>query len=165
MIGLNYSLEALVIVKNKGINFNYTIVGSGAAFEELAFTVNQLELTNEVNLVGVKSHYEIIDYLSNTDIYLQYSNSEGFCNAVLEAQAMGILCIVSDGGALSENIIDNETGWLVEKRNPEVLAKKIIEVLNLSKADKNKISNQAQLRSRKHFNLEQQNQQFVKFYA
>jgi len=164
MKGLNYTLEALAIVKNKGVNFNFNIIGSGATFEELAFTINQLELIEEVNLVGVKNDDEVVDYLSKTDVYLQYSNSEGFCNAVIEAQAMGILCIVSNGGALQENIINNETGWLVPKRNPEALAKKIIEVLNLPEVEKNNISKQAQFRVQEQFNLDQQNQQFEAFY-
>ena len=50
---------------------------------------------------------EIKISLNNSDVYLQYSVQEGFCNAVLEAQAMGLLCVVSDGGALPENVIDN----------------------------------------------------------
>ena len=43
--------------------------------------------------------------LNDSDLYIQYSFSEGFCNAVLEAQSKGVLSIVSNAGALSENII------------------------------------------------------------
>ncbi|MBK7870836.1 MAG: glycosyltransferase family 4 protein [Saprospiraceae bacterium] len=56
-------------------------------------------------------------YYEKADIYLQYSIQEGFCNAVLEAQAMGLLCIVSDAEGLPENILHGQTGWVVPKGN------------------------------------------------
>ena len=65
-------------------------------------------------------HYK--NYLEKSDIYLQYSIQEGFCNSVLEAQAMGLLSIVSDANGLTENIIHNYTGWVVPKMAPKLLA-------------------------------------------
>ncbi len=58
-------------------------------------------------------------------IYVQPSLNEGFCNAVLEAQAMGKLTIASNVGGLPENIVDGKTGWLFENLSSESLAQQI----------------------------------------
>ena len=62
---------------------------------------------------------------------IQYSIEEGFCNAVLEAQSMGVLTIVSNASGLMENIIDGKTGWVVPKRKPNLLAKKIKQITSM----------------------------------
>ncbi|MFD2916254.1 glycosyltransferase [Psychroserpens luteus] len=162
--GLSATLEALSIIKQKGILFEYTIIGEGSELEPLKFAVDQLNLTHEVTFSGRVKHKHIINMLAETDVYIQYSHSEGFCNAVLEAQAMGLLCIVSDGGGLSENVIHEQTGWVVEKRNAEALANKILEVVNLSAHEKELIVQSAIKRVKEDFNLKKQQDAFLKFY-
>ena len=162
--GLDYTLEALAKLKDMGIAFHYKIIGDGKEYESLRFAVHQLNLENCVTFKGQLSHEETLEELENTDLYLQYSVSEGFCNAVLEAQALGCLCIVSDGGALSENIIDNETGWVVPKRQPKLLAEQIFKVLNMSSAQHQTINSKAKERVLNQFTIEKQKEQFLKFY-
>lgn len=162
--GLTETLEALAILKLKGINFSYTIIGSGALLESLSFTIYQLNLLDSVQLTGQKSHDEVLEELKNTDYYIQYSHSEGFCNAVLEAQAAGALCIVSDGGGLVENIVNKETGWVVQKRQPKLLAENIFEIINLPDSYKIKIRNQARNRVESYFSLNQNKLAYKSFY-
>ena len=111
---------------------------------------------------------EIIKYdlnNSDSDIYIQYSQSEGFCNAVLEAQSMGVLPIVSNAEGLSENVLNNKTGWVIEKNSPNLLAEKIVEVINLPESNKEKIRKQAIERIKKEFNIEKQQKEFIDFYT
>ena len=162
--GLEYTLEALSKLKNEGIEFEYTIIGDGIEKERLLFAAYQLGIKENVNFVGKLPHTEVKKALEKTDIYLQYSIQEGFCNAVLEAQAMGLLCIVSDAEGLSENVLDKQTGWVVEKRKPELLAQKIKEVMLLSSSEKESIRTNATRRVQHEFNLEKQQQEFLEFY-
>lgn len=162
--GLSNTLEALALLKSKGIAFNYQIIGQGHEFESLKYAIHQLQLQNYVKLIGSKSQSEIIDYLSNADIYIQYSHSEGFCNAVLEARAMGLLCVVSDGGGLKENIIDGQTGWVVPKRSPKLLAKRLEEVIYFSNKQKKQVADKSMKRIKDDFNLEEQMSAFKQFY-
>src|SRR5690606_170832 len=112
---LEYTLEALSKLKNEGIKFEYTIIGDGIEKERLLFAAYQLGIKENVNFAGKLSPSEVKEELEKTDIYLQYSIQEGFCNAVLEAQAMGLLCIVSNAEGLSENDMDKQTGWVDRK--------------------------------------------------
>jgi colanic acid/amylovoran biosynthesis glycosyltransferase len=157
-------LESLLLLKNENVNFQYNIIGAGDFHAELVFAIHQYGLQKEVKLLGKKLPEEIKEVLSSTDIYIQYSYSEGFCNAVLEAQAMGCLCIVSDGGGLSENVLHGQTGWVVPKRNPKALAEKIREVINLPVHEKYKIATKARKRVKSQFNLDKHNRAWLDFY-
>ncbi|MDD3003994.1 glycosyltransferase family 4 protein [Flavobacterium sp.] len=162
--GLEYTLEALALLKQNKVEFYYNIIGEGVEFERLKFACHQLNLTKEVRFVGKLSPEKVREVLTQTDVYIQYSLQEGFCNAVLEAQAMGLLCVVSDAEGLSENVIDNHTGWVVPKRNAQLLAQKIKEVITLSEEEQQKIRENARERIQKEFNLPKQQQEFINFY-
>lgn len=162
--GLEYTLEALAILKAENFPFHYTIIGDGGEKERLQFTVYQLGLSDCVTFTGKLPPEEVKSQLQHTDIYIQYSIQEGFCNAVLEAQAMGLLCIVSDAEGLSENILDTKTGWVVPKRQPKLLAQKIREVCQLGVPEKERIRQAALKRVQEDFNLEKQQQAFLAFY-
>ncbi|MDU8885462.1 glycosyltransferase family 4 protein [Yeosuana sp. MJ-SS3] len=162
--GLIYTLEALAILKVKGVKFNYTIIGSGPDYEPIVFAISQLGLTKEVRLLGKKTHKDTLGYFTISDIYIQYSISEGFCNAVLEAQGMGCLCVVSDGGALPENVIHRQTGWVVPKRNPKLLANALQEVILLPEDVKGEYRKNATKRVIEAFSLDLQQKTFREFY-
>ena len=163
--GIVRTLEALSKLKDKNIEFTYTIVGSGDDYERISYAILDLELTNYVKLVGKKTKEELIQIYKKSDIYIQYSISEGFCNSVLEAQAMGLLCIVSNAEGLPENIENNTTGWLVNSLEAPKLASKIIEVLNLTEQEKELIRSNARKRVLNYFSLEKQKEAFKSFYS
>lgn len=158
------TLEALAILKAQGFDFIYKIVGEGEEYERIAFSAYQLGLKDNVRFLGRLPHSQVKKELENADIYLQYSIHEGFCNSVLEAQAMGKLCIVSNGGGLAENVLHEETGWVVPKNSPELLAHRIERVLSLSSEEKKRISQNAIARVRREFNIEKQQREFLEFY-
>ncbi|SHJ00174.1 glycosyltransferase family 4 protein [Flavobacterium terrae] len=162
--GLENTLEALCLLNQQGIDFKYTIIGDGGEKERLIFAVKQLKLTEKVIFTGKLSSEKVKKQLEATDIYIQYSLQEGFCNAVLEAQAMGVLCIVSDAEGLSENVIDKVTGFVVPKQQPKLLFKKIKEVIDLDDAQKKELSLKAMERVQNEFTIEKQQQEFLNFY-
>lgn len=162
----NYSeiLISLKTLKGKGFQFKYTVIGDGNLKEALMYQVYELNLDKEVEFTGKLSHQETLKHIKKTDIYVQYSISEGFCNGVLEAQYYKALCIVSDGGALVENVIDKKTGWIVAKYKPDKLSQKIEEVIKMSEQEKNTIREFASKRIIENFNTKQQKELFIEFY-
>ena len=163
--GYEYALKALSLLMDKQINFEYHIVGEGNYREAITFAINQLNLTDNVILTGQISHQEVKKQMEWADIYLQPSIQEGFCNAVLEAQSMGLLCIVTDAEGLSENVVNGETGWVVLKRSPEKMVEVIFSILDMSINSLNRIRKNAVNRMREVFDLELQKYKFVEFYS
>ena len=159
--GLEYTLEALALLE---FDFSYTIIGEGPEYERLVFAAHQLGIADKVSFAGKKSEKEVTDAMLSHNYYLQYSIQEGFCNAVLEAQAAGMLCMVSDAEGLSENVRHQETGWVVKKRYPKMLTATIAYVINLKTNVKDSISKKATERVKTDFSLTQQKKQFRQFF-
>ena len=160
--GLEYVLQAIRILNSE--KFNYTIVGDGVEYERLALAIDQLNLTNNVQMVGYVPHSKILSYYKEADMYIQYSLEEGFCNTVLEAQSMGILTVVSDASGLKESVNNHVTGWIVPKRDPILLSEKIKEIVSLNPEELDAVRNNAVNRIRKKFTSELQEIQFKNFF-
>jgi colanic acid/amylovoran biosynthesis glycosyltransferase len=163
--GFVQTIEALAILKAQGLKFIYKIVGEGPEYERIAFAAYQLGLKEEVRFLGKLTHQQVKEELERANIYIQYSIQEGFCNAVLEAQAMGKLCIVSNAEGLSENVLHEQTGWVVPKYAPNALAQTISKVVALNPEEKSTITKNAQKRVQEEFNIEKQQREFLNFYA
>ncbi|AFL81706.1 glycosyltransferase [Aequorivita sublithincola DSM 14238] len=164
--GLDVAIAAMRILKENDIKFTYSIIGDGDKnhTERYKFMVYELGLNDEVVFCGKLPHSETLEHLSTADIYVQPSLNEGFCNAVLEAQAMGKLTIASNVGGLPENIVDDKTGWLFESQSSEALAKKLEMVISMNAEEKNEVSKNAMERVKKEFNIEKQMKEFLEFY-
>lgn len=164
--GFMETLEALALLKSQHQfhQFNYKIIGSGELYEPLTFAIYQLGLTEEVSLVPAQPHEVVLEAMASTAIYIQYSHSEGFCNAVLEAQALGCVCIVSDGGALPENVVDGITGFVVPKRQPDRLAKALLNAAQLSEKERDVLTLNAAIRVKEKFSFKEQQEKFAAFY-
>src|SRR5690606_10237367 len=162
--GLEYTLEALAELAQKGVDFQYTVIGDGEELERLRFATHQLGLTDRVVFTGKLSQAEIKTRLEHTDVYLQYSIQEGFCNAVLEAQAMELFCVVSNAEGLTENVLDGITGRVVPKRRPALLAEAIQKGIALPEAEQQVLKTAARERVVREFHLEQQRTAFFRFY-
>ena len=146
------------------MSFRYQIIGDGPEYLRLQYITSELELEPIVDFRGQCTHEDALSALNNTDLYIQYSLSEGFCNAVLEAQAKGCLCVVSDGGALPENVIDGETGFVVASRNPKKLATTLLKILKMPDNDIRAMTTKARHRAIADFTIEKQMQSFIEFY-
>ncbi|MFZ1321215.1 MAG: glycosyltransferase [Ignavibacteria bacterium] len=158
------AISAMKLLVDEGMNFSYNIVGEGPELERLKFAVYQYGLESKVFFCGKKSHDEVLDIMSSSDIYLQPSYEEGFCVSVLEAQAAGLMCIVSDAEGLKENVVNGETGWVIPKRDYKAFKNKISEVCIMSFEERMKISDTARERVKKEFQLEDQNKKFKDFF-
>jgi colanic acid/amylovoran biosynthesis glycosyltransferase len=71
---------------------------------------------------------------------------------------------VSDAEGLSENVLHEKTGWVVPKRQPQLLARQIEAVYNLPEQKLKGIADFAVSRVKKDFNLEKQRNEFLTFY-
>jgi len=141
--GYDYIFKALSILKQENIPFEYTIVGSGDQYERLVYAAHQLKIYENISFKGEQSKETVKSLLLENDIFILYSIQEGFSNAVLEAQSMGLLCIVSDAEGLNENVLDKVTGWIIPKLNPSLLAEKLTSLFSLSNNRVKQISSNA----------------------
>lgn len=96
--------------------FEYTIIGQGTFYESIVNEVEALGLTNSVKFVEYTS--EIPKYLSQNDMFLQGSFSEGFPNALLESCVVGTPVIAFNVPGGTKDIVEhNVNGFLVENED------------------------------------------------
>jgi len=93
--------------------------------------INELNLENNVYLLGSKTHEEITDLLYNSHLLLSPSvtdkngDQEGIPNSIKEALATGVTVIGTWHSGIPEIIINEETGLLVPEKNSISMAEKI----------------------------------------
>lgn len=128
--GLNYLIKALHLIKSKNYKLALLIIGRGSEQSKLKNLVNEYNLNTDVYFIGEVKNKEIPNYLSSCDIFVLPSLSEGFPIVILEAMASGLPIVATNVGGLPDIIEENLNGFLIEPRNPDEIANKIIFLLN-----------------------------------
>lgn len=123
--GHEYALTAMRILLDRGVHAQLKIVGNGEYLEAVMFCRRQLGLERHVEVLGGAPQAEVREHMQSSDVFLHAAVSEGFCNAVLEAQAMELPVVTSDADGLGENVVDGSTGFVVRRRDPRALADRL----------------------------------------
>ena len=113
--GVQFTLKALSELPSE-LKWSFQIVGDGPYRETLEAYCNQLGLEDRVRFLGTRQ--DVPDLLSQADVFIHMPVcEEGFGITIIEAMAMGLLCICSDNGAIPEIIKNYDNGILVKKND------------------------------------------------
>ena len=96
------------------------IVGDGILRTELQSLAEELGIADKVHIRGYQK--DIAGFLSQLDMFVFPSVSEGFGIALVEAMLAGVPVICSDADALPEIVTHGKTGLIVPKSDPQALA-------------------------------------------
>lgn len=120
-------IDALKILNNKGYIFNARLVGApiDLTTDFLQNQINNQNLSDCVEIVGPLYARDKTNELEKADIFVFPSRNEAFPLVILEAMQSGLPIVSTCEGGISDMIIDNETGFLVEKENPQIFADKL----------------------------------------
>ena len=90
-----------------------------------------------ITLLGWVNERDKINILKKTNIFILPSWNEGLPNSMIEAMSSGLACIVSNVGAISNYITNEENGLLIKPKSPDELASSIIKLIDDKKLLKN----------------------------
>jgi len=128
--GLDTLLRAAAIVRREFPNLRVLVAGNwleAGHFEELQGLVRELDLGGNVGFLG---HFEeVFSLLKISHVFCMLSRSEGFSNALLEAMAARLPCVVTRVGGNPEAIDDGKNGYLLPTEKPEAAAERIVMLL------------------------------------
>ena len=99
-----FTLKVLKALKDKGFSFKALIVGDGPLKEEFVGGVNSLGLNDEVLIFEKRD--DIPQILFASDMFILPSLYEGLPVSAVEAQAAGLLTLMSDKIAPETKVID-----------------------------------------------------------
>lgn len=112
---------------SKSVKAKLILVGEGELFKKIEEKIKSLGLTEKVILTGIVSN--VYDYLQAMDVFVFPSLLEGLPLTVIEAQASGLPCLISDKVPIECKKTD-----LVEQisleNTAEIWAKKILNYSN-----------------------------------
>jgi len=123
--GHEFGLAAIRALVDSGVEVRYRIIGEGPHREATLFAIHDLGLSDHVELSGAQPAATVREQLAEADVFLHPAVSEGFCVSAIEAQAMGLPVVCSDADGLSENVVDGETGFVVTRRDADLLAQRL----------------------------------------
>jgi len=125
--GIQDLLVAFSKIKQRGLRL--TIVGDGPYKARLNKLAHSLHIQDRIIFAGEKAREDVLRLLSESDIFINPSYSEGLSISILEAGAVGLPVIATDVGGTKELIIPHQTGLLIPPKNPAALREAIEYVL------------------------------------
>jgi glycosyltransferase involved in cell wall biosynthesis len=89
------------------------------------------DVAEKVSFLGLIPREELVDRYYSSDIFAFAPIwNEGFGLPPVEAMAAGLPVVASRSGAVTETVVEGQTGFLVEKNDADELAKALLVLLN-----------------------------------
>ena len=125
------------VVEHKNNDWKLEIVGSGSLKEELENKIEKLGLKDNVILTGNVPTDMVYQKLSESSIFVLTSKSESFSLVLCEAMNAGLPVMSFDIDAGPREIInDAVNGYLIEDRDSDEMANKLLSLMDNSKLRK-----------------------------
>ncbi len=124
-------IDVFNIVHNKMPNIKLKIVGEGSQREVIEDRIKKYNLDNSVTITGRITSEEVKNELKKASIFVLSSVCESFSLVLCEAMECGLPVFSFNIEVGPKEIIKDEyNGFLIENRNIDEMAQKIIEILN-----------------------------------
>jgi glycosyltransferase involved in cell wall biosynthesis len=120
-------IYAFSLVNKKKTNMRLAILGEGPEYGECKKIIEELSLRDFIALPGTVKNMN--SWYAGADLFVTTTWYEGFPNALSESLAAGLPAIAFDAPSISVLIKEGINGFIVEDRNKEKMAEKILFLL------------------------------------
>jgi len=107
-------------------NLHLVVVGSGPYFDEMKTSLSGTPVT----FTGYLEGEDLSQAYASSDIFVFPSSTDTFGNVVLEAQASGLPVVVTDGGGPKENMVPDQTGFVVPAGDSRALIDAVLKLVD-----------------------------------
>jgi glycosyltransferase involved in cell wall biosynthesis len=129
-----YDLETLIrsipLALEQIPEVKFIIAGEGVQKNYLKDLAMSLDVLDSISFVGHLPHDQIPSYLASADVYVSTSLSDGTSTSLIEAMSCGLTPVVTNVGDIEKWIANGETGFVIPVKRPDLLAEKIVYLLN-----------------------------------
>lgn len=120
--GFDIAIIACSLLKKKGKNIQWFVVGDGTQKRDLENEIRKYGLEDSFHLLGMKVNP--YPYFANCDIYVQPSRHEGWGITLTEAKIFNKVVVTTNFAGAQEQIKDGVTGDIV-KVDPSAISSRI----------------------------------------
>ena len=123
--GFGYAIDAVGLLKNRGVRVTLEIAGTGPAAASLAEHARNRDLADDIALVG--PIVDMAEFWRGADVAVvpSFPLVESFGMTALEAAASGVPVVASAAGGLAELVRHGATGMLVRPGSGQALAEAV----------------------------------------
>lgn len=130
--GVYELIEAIKVLTEENIvesrNLNFIIGGTGKEEANVSKLITQHNLDKNIEMLGWVDNELKESLLKKSQLLILPSHNEGLPMAILEAMSYGIPVIATNVGSISEVVIKDKTGILIEPKNVKSIVNAIIEI-------------------------------------
>lgn len=136
--GFKYLIDAMPMILDKYPDAKLLIIGFGPDEKKTKLQVKEKGLENSVLFPGKKPPAELSRYFASADIFIGPSivtkggDTEGLGVVFLEAFASKTAVVASNVGGISDIVIHEKTGLLVDQKEPRDIFEKVSTLLDNS---------------------------------
>lgn len=146
------------------------IIGDGDLRAQLEEFIQSRGLQDYIQLLGQLPHSKVVEHLQNADAFVLNSKTatsgdkEGTPTVLVEAQAAGLPCISTFHSGIPEIIPEENHKLLAEEGDVEQIISNMVNLLNVSKEELNKISKLGRKRVEEAFDVAGEAAKFKQLY-
>lgn len=123
-------IESIPLVLEKYPNAKFLLAGGGSQLESVKQNANSSFFKEQVIFLGRIPNDDLPSYIATSDVYVSVSLSDsGIAASTAEAMACGTPVISTECGDIHLWIEDGICGYVIEKKNPVMLADRIVYLL------------------------------------
>ena len=123
--GINELVQSFIEINKKYRYAKLLLVGLFERELDPLLPETEKEIQNHPDIISIEFQADVRPYLAASDIFVFPSYREGFPNAVMQAGAMELPCIVTDINGCNEIIEDGVNGLIIPPKNEEQLKAKM----------------------------------------
>jgi glycosyltransferase involved in cell wall biosynthesis len=127
--GHSVLLDAVALLRDRGVDCRVRLVGSGPMRDELRRTVDRLRLGDRVEFTGALPPEQVAAELRGAGVFCLPTFAEGLPIVLMEAAAIGVPLVTTYIAGIPE-LVDHDSGHLVPAGRADLLADALAEALD-----------------------------------
>lgn len=139
--GVMEALQAFKLLVKDNDKLSLTMAGDGPMLDQAMQYAKDNDLEEKVSFPGFVSGDAKRKVLTDCDLYIFPSYTEGMPNSVLEAMAFGLPVVATPVGGIKDVVNDGEHGYLLEANTPEAIASSVVSIISDKKLQKTMSTN------------------------
>ena len=158
--GFKYLIESIPQLIKRYPDIHLYILGQGKQGQELIELADSLNIRKNFTIL---KNIDLADFLNTLDIFCLPSLQEPLGLSVIEAQYLGIPCVVTDIGGLRILVKNLHTGLIVPPKDSKAISEAITTLLE-DKILSRKISDSSKHQAKEKFDISKKINQFIRVY-
>lgn len=134
--GVQEIIDAAQLALENGLDLKLVLSNDGSQRKAILRKYENMEINKKIVYVGKVTEKQNLQFLRKADFFVSASEADGISVSILESMAAGTPVIVSNLEPNKKLIINQKTGILFDRENPDKLKEAFFYAANLSQKPK-----------------------------